>query len=195
MIEALLLAVRDTIRTSGLGWNETNSEIMGDGPSGAGQPPPDVGKWFCAIHQGPQSQDMMNAKNTYDSFTLTLTARIDGVPIDRIGNVLLAGQVASSQARKLNFNARARWLSDILDMDWYGIGDANNWMRKIEPDAPVIYGYCEPAHFTGMSDVQLVTGDWFYAKPPESGGNFYQGIKADLSFEGARRLQPIARYV
>lgn len=195
MIEALLLAVRDTIRNAGLGWNEANCDIMSDGPAGAGQPPPYTGIWYCAIQQSGQSSDMMNALNTYDGFSLTLTARIDAVPIDRIGNVILAGRLAEAAARKNNFNVRARQLRDILHMDWYTIGAANNKMLEIEPEAYVIHGFCEPAHFTGLSEVQLVTGEWFSAPPPKEGGQFYQGIKADLSFEGARRLQPIARYV
>lgn len=193
MIEALQLAILDTIRAAG--WTTANSAVMGPGPMGAGQPPPFKGAWFCAVQQGPQSSDMMNALNTYDGFTLTLTARFDAVPIDQVGSKLLVGRLLEEAQRKTNFNVQARRLRDLLHMDWYTIGAANNKMLEIEPDAYIIHGFCEPAHFTGMSDVQLVTGEWFGAPPPENEGLFFQGIKADLSFDGARRLQPIAEYV
>jgi hypothetical protein len=182
MIDALLFSVRDAIRNAGYGYDYKTCEIMADE-----MPKPSCGDWFISVHQAASTSDMMNALNEYYGFILTLTARVKGIPLDRIGDSLLAVKLAN----KLGFNRRAGQLKSFLHMDWGILQDANDYMVAMEPDAMSVNGFCEPAAFKGMDIPVLVGPEWFDAKP----GSDQVGLKADLRFDGARRLQPIATYI
>src|SRR6516225_7069815 len=116
MIDALLHAVVEAVRGAGLDYDSHNCRIM---PSGS--PAPDCGAVFLAVHQSASNQDMMNAKNDYYGFFLTLTLRVSDVPIDRIGDTRLAVELADATG----FNRRCDQLAALLHMDWGVLQDAN----------------------------------------------------------------------
>ena len=183
MIDALLTAVRDSIREV-LSYSEATCELMD-----AGNPPPRCGDYFVAVHPGGPTSAMMNALNEYFDFSLTLTMRTTNVPLDRVGDRLLVKKLAETTG----FNARADLLRAFCHMNWDFLAIANNLMveRANALGAAVVYGFCEPAHFSSMDFPVLVGGEWF--SNPESDTDI--ALKAELRFEGARRLQPIGTYV
>jgi hypothetical protein len=185
MIDALLYAVRDGIRGAGYNYNQNSCEIMGDD-----RPPPRCGDRFAAVYQMPSQSVMMNALDEYFAFGVTLTRRVT-VPLDRLGDQLLAKKVARKLARTIGFNAECEQLRAFLHMNWGILQDANQNLISLEPDANMVYGFVEPAHFAGMETPILVGGEWFNAEPEASD----VGLKAELRFDGTRRLQPIALYV
>lgn len=181
MLDALLYAVRDNIR-SVLGYDARTCEIRDDG-----HPPPRCGDWFAAVHQMRSRSEMVNALDEYFGFSVTLTARVTNVPLDRVGDRLLAKQLAETTG----FNAKADVLRAFLHMAWGVIQDANNNILARPTVLNQVYGFATPAYFNGMEIPVLVGGEWFWAM--EDAGDM--GIKAQMDFEGARRLQPIATYV
>lgn len=182
MIDALLHAVRDAIRSGGFDYDARSCEIMDDD-----HPPPRCGDWFVSVHEGPSSSQMDNALDEYFSFILTLTARVRGVPLDRIGDQLLARKLARRAGPKgaPSFNARIEQLRGFLHMNWGVLQDANNNLVALEPDAMNVYGFCEPARYRGADNPVLVGGEWFGAEPEADD----VGLKADMRFEDCRRLQ------
>lgn len=187
MIDALLYAARDAIRGADFGYSEATCDIMADG-----MPPAACGDIYVAVHQTSTYSDMMGALNEFWGFFVTLTMRFS-VPVDRVGDKVLASKLARQRGPngQPSFNARAEQLRAFLHMDWGIIQDANNNLVAWSTDSPVIYGFCEPAAFKGMEAPVLVGGEWFSADPagPDT------GLKAELRFEDARRLQAIAHYV
>ena len=182
MIEALLFAVRDNLRSGGFGYDYATCEVM----PAPGMPPPRAGNVFVAVHQGSITSDMQNALDEYYDFSVTLTMRV-ATATDRIGDQLLAQKLA----RSTGFNRRAEQLKVFLHMDWGILGDANNLMLELLPDLPGLYGFCEPARFATMESPVMVGAEWFGAEEesPEE-----MGLKAELLFVNARRLQAIATY-
>ncbi len=191
MIDALLLSVRDAVRGAGFGYDVKSCELSSDGEFGPGQPPPRMGDWFASIHQLDSNSDMLNALNEYFGFALTLTRRVSGVPIDRLGDQLLVQQTVRTLAKETGFNAKAEQLRSFLHMNWEVLGNANRILLALEPGAYQVYGFSEPAHFVGMPIPHLVGGEWFTADPNEGA----VGLVSELRFEGARRLQAIATYI
>jgi hypothetical protein len=49
-----------------------------------------------------------------------------------------------------------------------------------------VYGFIEPAAYTGRGLPELVGGEWFGAEPTGKA----DGIKCEMRFDGARRFQP-----
>ncbi len=182
MIDALLHSVTNAILNGGYGYDTHSCAIMPNG-----QPAPECGDVFIAVHQGPARQDMHNAKNDYFGFFVTVTMRVSDVPVDRIGDTRLAAELASQRG----FNRRCEELANFLHMDWGVLQDANSYMVANNPRAVIIHGFCEPAVYRGMSEPQLVGGEWFWAVPEA----LDVGLKAQLRFDEARRLQTIAEYV
>jgi hypothetical protein len=185
MIDALLYAARDAVRGGGLGYDRTTCTIMADG-----RPPPRCGEVFVAVHQHGQMGDMMNALDEYYGWDVTLTMRVT-IPLDRVGEQLLSKNLAADVARKIGFNYRAQQLKTLLHMNWFLLQDANNNLVELYPQAPVVYGFAEPAQFVNMDDPDFVGGAWFSAKVDSDD----IGLMAALHFDRARRLQPIANYV
>ena len=190
MIDALLFAIRDEVVNSRTGWDQRTCQVMGD----QGQPPPFAGDWFCAVHQAGSSSEMDNALDELFDFDVTLTRRLAGVPLDRLGDQLLASRTARTMAKETGFNARAEQLRSMLHMDWGALGDANNYLVGLFPQANVVYGFCEPARYRGMDTPRLVGPSWFMAEEPSGEGLDQVGLVASLHFKGARRLQAIATY-
>lgn len=183
MIDALLFAVRDAIRTGGFGYDYASCELTGSD----GKPPGRCGDWFVSIHQGASTSDMMNALNEYFDFNVTLTARLSNVPLDRIGDQLLATKLAD----KTGFNRRINALATFLHMDWGVMQEANNNLQKMMPDVLTVYGFSEPAQFAGAETPILVGSEWFSADPDDVD----VGLKSSISFVRCRRgPQAIASY-
>lgn len=188
MIDALLFAVRDNVRDAGWGYDAATCEVAAE----EGMPPPRC-DLFVAVHQGPTDSAMDNALDEYFGFFLTLTLRVKGVPLDRIGDKLLCSNLARRPGPNgsRSFNARVEQLRSVHHMGWGIIQDANTNLMAWEPDALLVPGFCEPARYRGMEVPRLVGGQWFSADPDSNN----VGLVASLRFEGARRLQPIASYV
>jgi len=183
MFDALLWAVRDAlVNNEVFEYDATTCAIMGDG-----HPAPDCGEVFVAIHDGSARQDMHNAKNDYFNIFITVTMRCSDVPVDRIGDMRLAAKLT----RERGFNRRCEEIANFLHMDWGVLQDANQNLQEFNPQAVIVHGFCEPLMYAGMEIPALVGGEWFWADPESAD----VGLKSELSFVDARRLQTIGEYV
>ncbi len=187
MIDALLFAVRDAIWGAGFGYDGKTCDVRD-----AGEPKPQMGAVWISVHQADSSSKNDNCLMEYFGFNLTLTMRVV-VPLDRVGDRLLAVKMARKAGPngQPGFNARAEQLRAFMHMNWATIGIANNNMVAWETEAPLVYGFTEPARYRGMEIPQLMGPDWLSAEPEGDNG----GLKAQLDFRDARRLQAIASYV
>jgi len=181
MIDSLLLANQQAIHTAGQGYGPDSCRIMADG-----YPPAACGNVFLAIHQGSTTSLMDNALDEYFAVTLTLTMRVS-IPVDRVGDQLLAQRLA----KNIGMNRRINWLATFLHMNWEVIGIANNLLIELFPEADVIHGFAEPLRYRNSELPSFVGGEWF-ASAPEAED---VGLKAEIRFEDARRLQAIEEYV
>jgi len=183
MIDALLYAVRDACRSRKGYMDAAHCEIVADQD---GQPPARCGDWFLAIHQGAYRSVMDNALDEYFGFNVTLTMRSD-VPVDRMGDQLLAKKIAAAPGPggSPSFNQRANFLGAYLHMNWSVIGNANNYLIQLLPEAETVYGFSEPGRFKGMEVPMFVGGVWFASEP--GGDEDVLGLKATLRFEDCRR--------
>jgi hypothetical protein len=161
-----------------------------------GKPKQMCGKWFVSVHGGSSTSTMMNALNEYFGYSVTLTMRITE-PLDRFGSVILASQLARTLAKETGFNAKAEQLRAFLHMNWGILQDANTNLVNFLPGGNTVYGFSEPAHYAGREEASFQLPDWFGAPPPETQAEFEKniGLKSELKFEGARRLQAIASFV
>lgn len=187
MIDALLFSVRDAVRGGNFGYGADQCDIMPEG-----HPRPATGDVFVAIHEGSETSTMDNALDDYFDFSLTLTMRTTNVSFDRIGDQMLASKLArrAGPGGAPSFNARCEQLRAFLHMNWAVIGVANDYLVAWAIDGTTVYGFAEPARFRQREVPQLVGGEWFAADPEAED----TGLKSELRFEGARRLQPIASY-
>jgi hypothetical protein len=182
MIDALLYSVRDGLRNAGYGYDARTCEIRADG-----MPPPRCGDVFVAVHPGSSQSTNDNCLMELFSFSLTLTMRVSNVPLDRVGDQLLAKKLS----REIGFDTRAEQLRAFFHMAWGIIQDANQYLMNIDPNSgEPVYGFTEPARYRGMEIPVLVGGEHFGALPDAQD----IGLKAELRFEGAKRMQPIALY-
>lgn len=184
MIDALLFAVRDGIRSAGFGYGVPQCEIMDDG-----RPPSRFGDLFVAVHEGQTRNRSMRNLDEYFAWSLTLTMRVTGIPIDRIGDQGLASKLARTAGKgQPSFNARLEQLRAWGHMNWTVMGSANqNLAAWAPPNVSSIYGFVEPAHYTGAERPTLVAGEWVSAAPEAAD----VALKAELRFDGERRMQPI----
>lgn len=187
MIDALLFAVRDGVRSAGFGYGEQTCDIQDDG-----HPPPACGPIYVAIHEGPSRSTARRNLDEYFAFALTLTMRVS-VPLDRIGNALLASKLARTAGKgQPSFNARMEQLRAYLHMNWtitvvqgQTPNSANDNLAAWTPSGTV-YGFIEPAGYVGRDKPQLVGGEWFGSTPDAAD----VGLICEMRFEGARRMQP-----
>lgn len=183
-MDALLYAVKDLVLQQDFGWDARTLDVMQDG-----KPPPKTANWFCAVHQAGERGDMLNALDEYYDFTLTLTLAVSGKPRDRWGYLLATRQVRTL-ARESGFNARAQQLKDFLHMNWAVVAQANVLLSEWYAQRYIVYGFAEPAHWAGTEKPEAVGGDWLGADTSAAD----VAITAEISFEGARRLQAITTY-
>ncbi len=198
MIDALLYAVRDGIRTNSMNYGYAETEIMDDG-----RPPPRCGNVFVAVHGGNSKTTYANQRNLYEmfGFSVTLTMRVIA-PLDRVGDQQIARNLASLPlVYKQGFHAKCEQLRAYLHNNWemtvvYNNSDrlansANDniyaWITQAQREANTIYGFCEPARYnSGMDKARLVGGEWFGAESEVE----EIGIVCELRFDNAKRFQP-----
>lgn len=189
MIDALLFSVRDGLRAAGYGYGVQEVEIMDDG-----HPPPRAGNIFIAVHEGPTRATNDNCLMEYFAWNLTLTMRVS-VPLDRIGDQLLASKLARRAGPgQPSFNARLEQLRAWGHMNWQVTVLPNQTPNSANDNlcawAPAgtsqVYGFIEPARYRGAEKPTLVGGEWFGSVPEAAD----VGLKAELRFDGARRMQP-----
>lgn len=187
MIDALLYAVRDGIRASGIGYDHATCEITDDG-----KPPPRAGNVFVAIHGGTSNSTMDNCLHEEFGFKVTLTMRLARVAIDRVGDQLIARNlVLNPEGQRQGFNHKIERIRAFLHMNWC--------LTVLEGQTPMsandniktwaegtVYGFCEPMRYRGAEMPTLVGAEWFSAEPGED----MIGVKAEMRFDGARRFQP-----
>jgi len=188
MLDALLFAYRDNLIAANYGYDLQTCNIMA-----SPEPPPGCGRYFLAICQGGTRSENDNCLGEYFSFDATLTMRVDGVPIDRLGDQRLASKLARTvgPSGEPSFNARCEQIRAFFHMAWGILQDANTNLIAMTPDATTVYGFCEPARYRGMDLPYLVGGDWFGAEPDQD----EVGLVSALHFADARRFQPIALFV
>lgn len=187
MIDALLFSVRDGIRAAGFGYGVPECDIMDDG-----HPPERVGNIFVAVHEGQSQSRARRNLDEYFSFAVTLTMRVS-VPVDRVGNSLLASKLARTSGKgQPSFNARMEQLRAYLHMNWaltvmtgQTPASANDNIIAFTPSGTV-YGFVEPAAYTGRDKPALVGGEWFGSAPDASD----VGLICEMRFDGSRRMQP-----
>lgn len=187
MLDALLYAVRDGIRSGGMNYDHTSCEIMDDG-----HPPPRCGNFFAAVHDGMTRSTADNQLNELYSFSVTLTMRIT-VPLDRVGDQQIARNIARVPlGERQGFNAKVDRLRGFLHMNWrvtvltgQSPNSANDNLAAWSTGT--VYGFSEPMRFSSVEAPKLVGGEWFGAEPDA----IDMGIKATLSFERCRRFQPV----
>lgn len=186
MIDALMYAVRDHIRSAGFNFGIAECEIMDDG-----RPPPRCGNFFAAVHGGKDANSTRNNLDERYSFLVTLTMRVV-VPLDRVGDQQVYRNIARVLvAEREGFRAKVDQLRRLLHMNWSltVLTGQTPWSANdnlVAWTSGTVYGFIEPARYTGASDPRLVGGEWF-ASDPEAND---VGVVSELSFEGARRMQP-----
>lgn len=184
MIDALLYAVRDSVRS--LGYGTAECEITDDG-----KPPPRAGNVFIAVHAGKDRGTADNQFHEYLDFCATLTMRVL-VPLDRVGDQQIARNLDRVPLGiRQGFYAKRDQLAKFLHMNWSMTvlteqtpASANDNLSAWATGT--VYGFCEPARYRGSELATLVGGEWFGADPEVEAF----GIKSELRFEGARRFQP-----
>jgi hypothetical protein len=192
MMDALLYAVRGMNNTSaglwgaGFGYSVETCDIMPDG-----KPRPMSGDTFLAIHPGNTRSERDNMLFERYAFNITLTMKVTRVAMDRVGVRLLTSDVAQQLARKVGFNQKADQIRAFMHMNWGVLQDANQNLINFNPQAELVYGFCEPARFRGMDLPVWALGDHFGSEP-DSGD---LGLKAELRFADCLRFQAIATYL
>lgn len=193
MIDALLYAVRDTIRNAGINYGKAECEIMDDG-----KPPPRAGNWFASVHGGRMRPGEANERNLYElyDFAVTLTMRVI-VPLDRVGDQQIARNVPLKDANSVplaqrqGFNAKVEQLRALLHMNWKMVVLQNQSPNSANDNLSAwatgtVYGFVEPAGYEGPEVPVLVGADWMGAEPDSE--DF--ALKSELRFAGAKRFQP-----
>ena len=185
MVDALLFAFRDAIRTIPGYLDAAHCEIVAD-PEG--RPPGRCGDWFAAVHQGPSTSTMDNALDERFSVSVTLSMRVT-VPPDRAGDQFLAKKLAAQPGPggSPSFNARTNQLAALLHMDWWLLQDANNYLISMLPQAATVHGFSEPARYR-LTDTAMFVGDeWFGSEGGPGESDEPLGLKATIHFEDCRR--------
>ena len=186
MIDALMYAVRDGIRSAGFNFGYAESEIMDDG-----RPPPRCGNFFASVHGAKEKSTDSNNLVEYYDFSVTLTMRVV-VPLDRVGDQQIYRNLARVLiAEREGFRAKVDQLRRLLHMNWSMVvltgqtpASAND--NLVAWTSGTVYGFCEPARFVSATDPRLVGGEWFGADPDADD----VGVVSELNFSGAKRMQP-----
>lgn len=187
MIDALLYAVRDTIRAAGFGYGKAECEVMEDD----GKPPPRCGNVFVSVHKGRASNSSTRNLDERFDFSVTLTMRVI-VALDRVGDQQIARDInLVPLGQRQGFNAKVEQLRTLLHMNWQMTVLRNQRPNSANDNIATwstgtVYGFCEPAVYRGCDTATLVGGEWLGGEPDDD--KF--AIKAEMRFEGARRLQP-----
>lgn len=187
MIDALLYAARDRVRSAGINYGRAECEIMDDE-----RPQPRCGKYFLSIHGGKVESKRDNQLYERYSFSATLTMRVT-VPLDRVGDQQIALSLERVPlAQRNGFNAKIEQLRALLHMNWSIVvltgqtpNSANDNLIAWGSGTGV-YGFCEPMRYRGVEVPTLRGGEWFAADPSAE----EVGIKATMRFADCLRFQP-----
>ena len=187
MIDALLYAIRNSIRAAGFSYGTAECEIGADG-----KPPPRAGNVFVSVHDGTSRSVADNQLYELYGFSVTLTMRLGRVPLDAVGDQLIARNVARAPlGNREGFNAKVDQLRGFLHMNWRitvltGQTPASANDNLSAWATGTVYGFIEPARYRGPDKIQEVGAEWFGADPDSD--DF--GVKAEIRFDGAKRMQP-----
>lgn len=195
MIDALLYAVRDAIRSAGFNYSYADCEITED----EGHPPPRCGNVFISVHRGKSHEwtgyNDNNQASLYD-FSVTVTMRLVRVSLDRVGDQLIARNIRRvPEANREGLHAKCDQISRFLHMNWKVVVLTNQSPASANDNLSAwstgtVYGFCEPARYEGPAgDVQIVGDEWFGTEPSGEGDTDF-GVKKELRFTGAKRFQP-----
>lgn len=187
MIDALLHAARDAIRAAGFNYGVAECDIEEDG-----RPPPVAGDVFVSVHGGKSRNSSDRNLDEYFDFSVTLTMRVT-IPLDIVGHQLISrGIELVPLGYRQGFNHRVEQLRTLLNKNWAmtvltgqtppsANDNISAWVAR-----GTVYGFVEPARYTGVDGPpRVVAGDWFRAEPDSE----EVGIAQELRFEGARRMQ------
>ena len=189
MIDALLFAVRDSVRAAGFSYDQASCGITEDSD---GRPPPRCGNFFVAIHSGTEKNDSVRNLDSRYGFSVTLTARVT-IPLDRLGDQMIARNIELVPlGQRQGFNHKVEQLRGFLNMNWritvltgQSPNSANDNLSAWATGT--VYGFIEPAMYRGPDGPpRLVGGEWFGADPEAED----MGIVQRLRFDRARRMQP-----
>lgn len=188
MIDALLYAARDGIRSAGFNYGKAECEIMADG-----MPPARAGNWFIAVHGGKSRPGPANKRNLYElfDFSVTLTGRIE-IAMDRVGDQMIARNLALvSLGQRQGFNAKIEQLRTFLHMNWgmvvlTGQSPASANDNIASWATGTVYGFVKPGECQGEALPELVGGEWLGSNPDE----MKFALKSELRVIGAERFQP-----
>ena len=160
-----------------------------------GKPSPRFGNYFVSVHGGKSRPALANIRNLdeYFDFNVTLTARVIG-PLDRVGDQQIARNIARVPlGQRQGFNAKLEQLKVFIHSNWVITvlqgqkpPSANDNLAAWAADSSPVYGFVEPARWASSELPTLVDGRWTGDDPDQEGF----AIKAQLSFIGARRMQP-----
>lgn len=184
MIDALLVAVKDTIINAGINFDQATCRIRDDG-----RPTPRAGNWFVSIHGGTSRATADNQLFELYDFSVTLTKRIVRHSIDNHSPV--DERVRDAQGNRYGFNAKIEQLRRILHMNWdmtVLTGKTPNSANDnlIAWGSGTTYGFVEPPRYRGTEIPTLQGGEWFSSNPEAKD----VGIKAQMSFADCKRFQP-----
>jgi hypothetical protein len=186
---ALLLGVCDHLKSDangGIQLPEKDCEVM---PTG--QPPPDAGDFFAAVHPGSwrNQNDAGTCLDELFAFSVTVSARCRKVPLRRWGRDLLCREKSGTLEGGLY--ARAEAIRAALHGNYAptttrgrSIIDLQQSANDLEPE-PILMGQ-------GAEPVMRAPSWWWGTESPPDEGFPYAGLSVTLTFMPVRRVQDIA---
>jgi hypothetical protein len=172
---ALLLAVRDYLRQQ-MQLTDAECDILYDG-----QPPPDCGERFIAVHAGEWRGGDVEARDDTFGVNVTVTRRTSYAPADRVVSPLTGPDF-------LALDKTLDQVASLLHKDPAAAGSGTAYPVLALANATIgsaANGFVEPLTFRDGGRPEPKGSDWFSAEP----GQGVCGISQTLSFSGARRIQ------
>ncbi len=175
------------MRAAGFNYDQATCSLCANG-----KPDARCGKWFVAVHGGKSGSSSTRNLDERFGFSLTLTARVTE-SLDRVGEAMVARNVPLAPlGQRQGFDAKVEQLRTLLHMNW-----AMTVLTGQTPPSAndnlatwatgTVYAFVEPAAWKGQdSEPGEVGADWF-GEDPESES---LGLKLEMRFDGARRMQP-----
>lgn len=170
---AVLTWLQKPVVDGGLGYNKTNSAIVGPD----GRPHPRAGTWFVGVHSAYQRGRQEGSSEEEYGIDITVSRRLEA-PFDRIGP-----EVKNHAVQGLNQHCEAI-KAMMLRRQYSIIATANNIIGASS-------GFVEPLFFIdGDARSVEVSADWYSADGSEEGMNTV-GLKRTMRFGGAVRIQAL----
>jgi hypothetical protein len=168
-INAVVAHLRST-----LSLNDTDCDAQPEG-----QPPPNSGKIYYAVHQGDWKIHEEGSDNSLDEIygvKVTITLRAGGVPTDRLDAEIY------TQAR-----LQAAKVRSAIHVDYTLFNAINALLDAGEQP------FNEPLRFRVIEGPTKKKPDWFYSDQKES--KAVSGVAITVVFSGLRRTQDISTQV